>query len=104
MCLLFSFHLALLIHTYQERVGLYAVIGCIVQDLWAIDVRCSPYLSLRCMIRFSNIQIKSLLKQLLGVLDFVHAHKYVHRDIKCSNLLIDNRLHLKVRGTSIRML
>lgn len=42
--------------------------------------------------------MKALLKQLLEVLAYVHDNKYVHRDIKCSNLLIDNHLRLKVRG------
>lgn len=42
--------------------------------------------------------MKALLRQLLDVLGYVHDNKYVHRDIKCSNLLIDNHLRLKVRG------
>lgn len=45
---------------------------------------------------FSPIQMKGLLRQLLDVLGYVHDKKYVHRDIKCSNLLIDNNLRLKV--------
>lgn len=48
------------------------------------------------MPRFSPIQMKALLKQLLEILAFIHENKYVHRDIKCSNLLIDNNLQLKV--------
>lgn len=41
--------------------------------------------------------MKALLRQLLEVLAYVHDNKYIHRDIKCSNLLIDNHLRLKVR-------
>lgn len=41
--------------------------------------------------------MKALLKQLLEILAFIHDNKYVHRDIKCSNLLIDNNLQLKVK-------
>lgn len=43
------------------------------------------------------IQIKVLLWQLLDVLAYVHENNYVHRDIKCSNLLIDNHLRMKVK-------
>lgn len=50
-------------------------------------------------LRFSPVQMKALLKQLLEILAFIHENKYVHRDIKCSNLLIDNNLQLKVRRT-----
>lgn len=71
----------------KRRGSLYIVLEYLEHDLAGL---------LDLNITFSNIQIKSLLKQLLSVLDFVHAHKYVHRDIKCSNLLIDNRLHLKL--------
>lgn len=49
--------------------------------------------------RFSAVQMKALLRQLLEILAFIHDNKYVHRDIKCSNLLIDNNLQLKVRTT-----
>ncbi len=39
--------------------------------------------------KFTPIQIKSLFKQLLDVLDFMHRRGYVHRDIKSSNILVD---------------
>ncbi|CAN0213574.1 unnamed protein product, partial [Phaeothamnion confervicola] len=40
--------------------------------------------------------IKYLLRQLLEVLQFIHENKFVHRDIKCSNLLLDSRHRLKL--------
>ncbi len=40
--------------------------------------------------------IKFLVKQLLKVLSHMHEHAYLHRDIKCSNLLIDNNYNLKL--------
>ena len=67
----------------------------------ALRLRGSPT-SPRCdllYLRFSPVQMKALLKQLLEILAFIHENKYVHRDIKCSNLLIDNNLQLKVRRT-----
>lgn len=50
-----------------------------------------------CFCRFLPVQMKALLRQLLEILAFIHENKYVHRDIKCSNLLINNNLQLKVR-------
>jgi serine/threonine protein kinase len=32
--------------------------------------------------KFTEIQIKSIYKQLLDVLDFMHTRNYVHRDLK----------------------
>ena len=40
--------------------------------------------------------IKSIMWQLLDVLDHMHSKNYIHRDIKCSNLLIDYRMKLKL--------
>lgn len=61
----------------------------------------NPLLSDFWYVRFSPVQMKALLKQLLEILAFIHENKYVHRDIKCSNLLIDNNLQLKVRVTNL---
>lgn len=65
-----------------------------------VRLRGSPTSSLCDVLylRFSPVQMKALLKQLLEILAFIHENKYVHRDIKCSNLLIANNLQLKVRG------
>ncbi len=45
---------------------------------------------------FSVPAVKFVVKQLLKVLSHMHEHAYLHRDIKCSNLLIDNSYNLKV--------
>ncbi len=45
---------------------------------------------------FSVPAVKFVVKQLLKVLSHMHKHAYLHRDIKCSNLLIDNNYNLKV--------
>ncbi|RYG55055.1 hypothetical protein EON66_06215 [archaeon] len=46
--------------------------------------------------RFSVHQVKSYIFQLLLVLEYLHARGFVHRDIKCANLLLadDNTLKL----------
>lgn len=46
---------------------------------------------------FSEIQIRSLLKEVLPVLQFVHNHRLIHGDIKPENIIrrqLDNRLVL----------
>jgi serine/threonine protein kinase len=46
--------------------------------------------------QFSAVQIKSILKQLMEGLAYMHQEKYVHRDIKSSNILIDSRFRVKL--------
>ena len=46
--------------------------------------------------KFSLLHIKCIMKQLLSVLDFIHDNQYIHRDIKCSNLLINNQYQVKL--------
>ena len=46
--------------------------------------------------KFTHVQVKSIFHQLLSVLSYMHEHKYVHRDIKCSNILIDNCFRVKL--------
>ena len=36
---------------------------------------------------FTQSAVKTLMRQLLGALDFVHSHHLIHRDVKLSNLL-----------------
>ena len=41
-------------------------------------------------------QIKCLMKQLLAGTEFMHRHWVIHRDMKTSNLLLDNGGNLKI--------
>uniref|UniRef100_A0A7N0T922 Protein kinase domain-containing protein n=1 Tax=Kalanchoe fedtschenkoi TaxID=63787 RepID=A0A7N0T922_KALFE len=47
-------------------------------------------------IKFTEPQVKCYLQQLLSGLDYCHSHGILHRDIKGSNLLIDNNGILKI--------
>jgi len=46
--------------------------------------------------KFDVKQVKLLMFQLLSVLDFLHARGIVHRDLKCSNLLLKDDTTLKL--------
>jgi len=45
---------------------------------------------------FGLAEVKTLLKQLLSALDTMHGHWVIHRDLKTSNLLLNNRGEIKV--------
>lgn len=47
-------------------------------------------------VRFSESQVKCYMIQLLRGLEYCHRHEVLHRDIKGSNLLIDNNGNLKI--------
>lgn len=42
------------------------------------------------------VQVKCYMKQLISGLEHCHSNGVLHRDIKCSNLLIDNEGILKI--------
>lgn len=45
---------------------------------------------------FTELQIASLFKQILLGLEYCHKIKFLHRDIKCSNILLNNRGEIKL--------
>ncbi|KAD6795722.1 hypothetical protein E3N88_06618 [Mikania micrantha] len=47
-------------------------------------------------VKFTEPQVKCYMQQLLSGLDYCHSHGVLHRDIKGSNLLIDNNGILKI--------
>ncbi|KAL0751958.1 hypothetical protein Bca101_033961 [Brassica carinata] len=68
--------------------GIYMVFEYMDHDLTGLADR--PGL------RFTIPQIKCYMRQLLTGLHYCHAHQILHRDIKGSNLLIDNEGQLKL--------
>lgn len=45
---------------------------------------------------FSESEIKCLMKQLLDGIDYIHQKNIMHRDLKTSNILYNNKGYLKV--------
>eukprot|EP00616_Rhizochromulina_sp_CCMP1243_P008961 CAMPEP_0118962686 /NCGR_PEP_ID=MMETSP1173-20130426/927_1 /TAXON_ID=1034831 /ORGANISM="Rhizochromulina marina cf, Strain CCMP1243" /LENGTH=742 /DNA_ID=CAMNT_0006910975 /DNA_START=39 /DNA_END=2268 /DNA_ORIENTATION=+ len=45
---------------------------------------------------FKPLEIKYIMKQLLDVLQYMHGKKFVHRDLKCSNILITRNYRVKL--------
>jgi cell division cycle 2-like protein len=45
---------------------------------------------------FLASEIKTLLRQLVGAVGYLHDNSILHRDLKTSNILLDNRGHLKL--------
>ncbi|OAL43594.1 Pkinase-domain-containing protein [Pyrenochaeta sp. DS3sAY3a] len=46
--------------------------------------------------RFLASEVKTLLRQLVGAVSFLHANAIMHRDLKTSNILLNNRGQLKL--------
>ncbi|KAI5409994.1 Cyclin-dependent kinase C-1 [Lathyrus oleraceus] len=58
------------------------------------EIVTSPGLADRSGMRFTVPQIKCYMRQLLTGLHYCHVNQVLHRDIKGSNLLIDNEVNL----------
>lgn len=50
----------------------------------------------RVLGRFDTRKIKSISKQILCGVDFLHSHRIVHRDLKPQNILITSNGHVKL--------
>ncbi|VEL18243.1 unnamed protein product, partial [Protopolystoma xenopodis] len=48
------------------------------------------------LVTFSELHIGSFMKQLMLGLNYCHNNSFLHRDIKCSNILINNKGQLKL--------
>lgn len=43
------------------------------------------------LVQFSHEHVRSFMRQLMEGLDYCHKNNFLHRDIKCSNILLNNR-------------
>ncbi|KAM8967474.1 cyclin-dependent kinase 13 [Pelodytes ibericus] len=48
------------------------------------------------LVHFNELHIKSFMRQLMEGLDYCHKKNFLHRDIKCSNILLNNRGQIKL--------
>jgi len=75
------------VHTTDENEEFFMVFEYVEHDLAGL---------IESNITFSEAQIKSLMKQLLEGIAYFHEMSIMHRDIKSSNLLINNNGKLKI--------
>ena len=43
------------------------------------------------MVNFQEVHIQSLTRQLIEALEYCHKRNFLHRDLKCSNIFLNNK-------------
>lgn len=81
----------------RTRANFYLVFEYVDHDLIGL-------LESKELIEFSKEQICSLFKQLLEGLAYCHNTGFLHRDIKCSNILVNNKGELKIADLGLARL
>lgn len=76
----------------NDKVNFYLVFEYVDHDLTGLLEAAANNL----IPAFTTDQIASMFKQLLQGLEYCHKAKFLHRDIKCSNILVNNKGELKI--------
>ena len=43
------------------------------------------------MVTFEEVHLQSLMRQLVEALHYCHQRNFLHRDLKCSNIFVNNK-------------
>lgn len=81
----------------KTRANFYLVFEYVDHDLIGL-------LESKELVEFNKDQICSLFKQLLEGLAYIHNTGFLHRDIKCSNILVNNKGELKIADLGLARL
>ncbi|CBB15978.1 Cyclin-dependent kinase 12 [Caenorhabditis elegans] len=81
----------------RTRANFYLVFEYVDHDLIGL-------LESKELVDFNKDQICSLFKQLLEGLAYIHNTGFLHRDIKCSNILVNNKGELKIADLGLARL
>ncbi|EGT52238.1 hypothetical protein CAEBREN_22013 [Caenorhabditis brenneri] len=81
----------------KTRANFYLVFEYVDHDLIGL-------LESKELVEFNKDQICSLFKQLLEGLAYIHHTGFLHRDIKCSNILVNNKGELKIADLGLARL
>ena len=75
----------------KEKGSFYLVFEFMDHDLMGLLDAQESY-----KVNFSEAMNASIMRQLLDGLSYCHDRNFLHRDIKCSNILINNRGQVKL--------